>query len=188
MDSSGGDGGIIIDKNKLQFTRVENYLPMYDSALSGYRFFLYEFYSKGTKVGTASNPNDTNIMRYGVHLHFDSKKAYELMAKGEGGLDLYMDLQTASGSLDIAYRFNPECGTLQKYGRACVDAFGTESLSGITLVLTITGMDLLNGELLLVSSRLQANTTDVARVDIVKSNELNDHIKLPSTSEGIIDW
>lgn len=188
VDSTDGDGLILTGRDAMMFTYAENYLPIYDENSTGYRFFRYDFNSKGARSGSSSNPNDTNTMRYGIHLRFTSIKAYELMAVGNGGIDLYMDLEAASQSVKIAYRFKPEIGTLKKYGQICAAVFGTEALEKKTIVLSVSGMNALNGEELWVSARLQSNTINVADVDIVKKNGLDDHVKVPGTSDDIIDW
>ena len=155
MDNTDG-GALIKVANKNTATVAipgsNPQMPLYDTADGGYRLFHKEFKAQGVKEGSNANPADTTAKRYGVHLHFDNMKAYELLAAG--GTDVKLTLKLyAEGYVDVPlYTFQES--TLKEYGQSCLNATAEKPLSGKTIVLTVFGIDKLNGTPLNVSATL----------------------------------
>jgi|GEM_PF-1277423 len=155
MDNTDG-GALIKVANKNTATVAipgsNPQMPLYDTADGGYRLFHKEFKAQGVKEGSNANPADTTAMRYGVHLHFDNMKAYELLAAGGTDVKLTLNLY-AEGYVDVPlYTFQES--TLKEYGQSCLNATAEKPLSGKTIVLTVFGIDKLNGTPLNVSATL----------------------------------
>ena len=102
------------------------------------------------------------------------------------GEHLYMDLTTASGSVNIPFYFAPSYGTLRTYGQVCADAFGTADLAKKTIVLTVTGMDALGDEILQVTARLQAQAVNAATVAVAGFEDPDDI--LPDMDLDVEEW
>lgn len=158
-DATDGNGLIKFNKNQannpIQLRSDNPQMPLYDTESGGYRLFKKEFTTPGYRQGTLDDPTDTNIMRYGVHLHFNNAKAFELLEQEGTDLVLMAKIYTDDKEIDVEYTFT--ASTLKKYGQQCKEVAGdAAALKAKTIVLTISGMDLLEGEVLRVDVALMA--------------------------------
>lgn len=171
-DATDGNGLIKFNKNQvmnpIQLRGDNPQMPLYDTESGGYRLFKKEFTTPGYRQGTLDDPTDTNIMRYGVHLHFNNAKAFELLEQEGTDLVLMAKIYTDDKEIDVEYTFT--ASTLKKYGQQCKEVAGdAAALQAKTIVLTISGMDLLEGEVLRVDVALMAmGETQMGFAQIVK--------------------
>lgn len=170
-DSTDGNGLIVVNRdqaeNSFQVRGDNPQMPLYDAQGGGYRLFKKEFTTPGYRQGTADDPSNTNVMRYGMHLHFDNAKAFDLLEQEGAELVLTANIYTDDKKVDIPYVFTGEI--LKEYAKQCKEATDASVLSSKTIVLKITGMDELAGKTLRVDAALLAmNATQMGFVQIVQ--------------------
>ena len=86
IDSADGVGLLKITTSSVHMSQENSYLPIYDSANGGYKFFAYEFDFLGEK-------NNGTAVRYGVTIRFNNLAAYDLIATGESGLTIAFQME-----------------------------------------------------------------------------------------------
>lgn len=170
-DSTDGNGLIIINRdqaeNPFQLRGDNAQMPLFDTQRGGYRLFKKTFTTPGYRQGTADDPNNTNVMRYGIHLHFDNAKAFDLLAMAGAELVLTANIYTDDRQVNIPYTFTGDI--LKEYAKQCKEAADETARAAKTVVLKITGMDELAGKTLRVDAALLAmNATQMGYVQIVK--------------------
>lgn len=82
VDSTDGNGALIV-KDPL-FPNIEEYIPLYDEKIGGYRIFAYD-------VSTNQIRKENYGRTFQLNLEFSNKKAYNILASGTSGLEI--DLQ-----------------------------------------------------------------------------------------------
>ena len=139
VDSSNGNGMLAIDKkdrNAFAILNTENeFLPLYDTAKAGYRFFTYEVISRGTR--TVNTGNTVTALKFGIHLDFANADAYRLLAdSANADVEMTFDLLVSfphANSATMIYTI-PALG-LHNYADAIRNGTGN------TLIIKVNGID-----------------------------------------------
>ena len=139
VDSSNGNGLLAInkkDRNAFAILNTENeFLPLYDTAKAGYRFFTYEIISRGTR--TVNTDNTVTALKFGIHLDFANTDAYRLLAdSANADVEMTFDLLVSfphANSATMIYTV-PAWG-LYNYANAIRNGTGN------TLIIKVNGID-----------------------------------------------
>lgn len=129
-----GVGGIVISNDRtkafVQLQQTNKYLPIYDTANGCYRFFGYEFVSKGVKaVGT-------DDYKYGVALKFSNIEAFKLLSETENsGLSISMSLTWDDAAAPMVYTFSES--TIKTFAKNAYAKYSDPNYTG-TRALTLT--------------------------------------------------
>lgn len=139
IDSTNGNGLLGIDKNdpsSFAILQSENeFLPLYDTAKGGYRFFTYEIINRGTR--TISTDNTITALKYGIKLDFANNDAYRLLTNSANAdVQLTLDLSVIlphTNSTTLIYTF--PAWSLNNYASAVLNG------TGDTLVVKVSGIN-----------------------------------------------
>ncbi len=148
IDSSDGKGSLICKKPI--FADIEEYLPLYDSKISGYRIFAY-------KVSTSQVTAKSYGKDFNVELKFENDKAYDLLATGKSGLE--MDFKMNWTNLK-----EPKVFTTESAKNSIIKKIGkTEK----PFTLKVRNMDKLNAQILSVTPVLRIESVEKTSVAII---------------------
>lgn len=148
IDSSDGKGALIC--NKPIFSDIGDYLPLYDSKISGYRIFSYS-------VSTSQHTAKSYGKDFKVEMKFGNDKAYDLLATGKSGLEI--DFKVNWTNLEEPMVFTTKgakSSIIKKIGK-------TEK----PFTLKVRNMDKLNAQLLSITPVLRIESVEKASVAIV---------------------
>lgn len=113
-----------------------SYLPIYDSAAGGYRFYTYTARHMGVQTGD-------NSVKFGIQIKFANKEAYRLMADTQNsGFDVFAYVNwTGLGNANrVLFTYRDE--TVSGYANALYE----NPEKNMVLTLTLTGVDVLGPE------------------------------------------
>lgn len=148
IDSSEGKGALICKKPI--FSNIDEYLPLYDSKVSGYRLYSYT-------VSTSQETAKTYGKDFNIQLKFKNDDAYDLMATGKSGLE--MDFRMTWTNLK-----EPKVYTTEGAKNSVIMKMGkTEK----PFVLKVRNMDKLNAQILSVTPVLRVESVEKASVAVI---------------------
>ena len=173
IDSTNGNGLLGINKNDraaFAILHSENdFLPLYDTAKTGYRFFSYDIVNRGIRTITADNA--VTALKYGIGLNFANTDAYRLLTDSANAdvqltIDLSVHLPHANAS-DLIYTFPG--WAVNNYASAVLNGTGN------TLVIRIGGIEKIAAKV----TDLPGNASIVIRSAVVSGTG----VTLDSTQE-----
>ena len=133
IDGSAGGEALVKAEKRIHVAGQDSYLPIYDTAAGGYRFYAYELNNLGSK-NVVDNPN---AVKFGFRLTLANAEGYSVLASTEDpGLDVFAYLSWGDMPAPLSYQFKDS--TLKSYA-ALVAGGSTTS----AIVLTVTGTDVL---------------------------------------------
>ena len=133
IDGSAGGEALVKAEKRIHVAGQDSYLPIYDTAAGGYRFYAYELNNLGSK-NVADNPN---AVKFGFRLTFANTEGYSVLASTEDpGLDVFAYLSWGDMPAPLSYQFKDS--TLKSYAALMAGGSTTSAI-----VLTVTGTDVL---------------------------------------------
>lgn len=142
IDSSEGEGAIIMDENSLELTKDNVQLPLYDTTTGSYHFYSYTVTVKGVRE------NADGSVTYGFRFNFGGDSAYEILQKSEAsGMTGIFTLNWVGGdplSLSFSDALIRQYAALtQRYGNLAalmVTVTGLETLEPGTELTAVAGI------------------------------------------------
>lgn len=136
--TDGTDGGnALVIANKGIYLATENeFMPIYDTAAGGYRFYKYELQNLGFKTV------DSSTVKAGFRLTFTNTTGYNVLsATTDAALDT-VALISWTGSMGVThYTFSDD--TLRNYAALAAADIAQKGSTSKTVTLTLTGVDFL---------------------------------------------
>ncbi len=148
IDSSGGKGVLVV--NDPIFSSMEEYIPLYDAKVSGYRLFHYEVQTSQTRAGDYGR-------KFSVTLDFDNDDAYDVLASGTSGLEIDLQLKWSDKQTPLTY-------TTKGATESAIKQMGkTED----PLTIQITNLDKLSAQIISVTPTLRIRGQSYTCVAII---------------------
>ena len=134
----GGYG--LIKAQRAHAASEQSYLPVYDTAAGGYRFYKYELVNKGYRVSGTT-------ITFGIHLALENPDGYSVIANtSESDLDEHLQLHAHIGWTglgdEVDYVFTSN--TIIGYAGAAANDFATIGSTKKAVTLTIRGLNVLS--------------------------------------------
>lgn len=130
IDGSNGNGYLVVTKNNVLLSTSESKLPLYDDAVSGFRFYDNPVINGGSK-----NRTETSI-KYGMILNLPNAYAYDLLA-ANADVEIAMELNFTVNATNKTLRYVFQRSTVQKY----VDTVKADPDTIYAITLTVMGLD-----------------------------------------------
>lgn len=141
--ADSGDGGnalIKVNKN-IHIAGHNSFLPIYDSADGGYRFYKYQLQNLGYKTVE----DDPNTLKAGIRLVLNNTAGYDVLS---GTADAAMDAMAyiSWGNMPgaICYQFSDD--TLRSYAAQAAADIAANGTTSKAITLTIRGIDKLGAD------------------------------------------
>ena len=132
--TEGGKG--IVSAGKVHIMGTRSFLPIYDTAASGYRFYAYQLKNLGAK--TAGD----NAAKFGIRLELTNTDGYTVLAATtDSKLTLSAVVSWGEEKVQLPYTF--KAATLAAFGQAAADKIAAGEAVDIAIILTVTGLDVL---------------------------------------------
>lgn len=129
--TDGAVGGTALVKSDNLHVAGDSYLPVYDSASEGYRFYKYDLAELGNK-----NVSE-NAIKFGFRLNLDNEFGYYLLQDTNNKISLNSTISW-SGEYTNTMNYTFKASTLSTLAKALADG-----KSNYAITLTITGTDVL---------------------------------------------
>ena len=141
IDSGNGGNALLKASKNLHIAGQDSYLPIYDTAAGGYRFYKYEMKTLGTKAGT-------NSVKFGFRLELSNTDGYDVLAAtSDEALDTFAYLSWGSLPAPLVYQFRDS--TLRNYATQAKADITTSGSTNKAIVLTVSGTDVLESSTVL---------------------------------------
>lgn len=151
--TESGNGGIALLKaTNLHIAADNTFLPIYDSAESGYRFYKYELQNLGSKA-VDGNPN---AVKFGFRLVLANADGYQVLsATTDEALDTFAYISWKALPAAICYQFQDS--TLRNYAAAAMADIAANGSTTKAITITLTGTDALDpGTTISVTNALES--------------------------------
>ena len=136
-DGSQGGEGLAKAAKRLHIAGQNSYLPIYDNANSGYRFYRYSLENLG---GRAVSGN-ANAVKFGFRLTLQNAAGYDLLSTADHGLALQANLSWEGIPAPLGYRFKD--ATIENFAQQVAADLAANGTTGKAIVLTVSGLDVL---------------------------------------------
>ena len=137
-DGSQGGEGLVKAEKQIHVAGQDSYLPIYDTAAGGYRFYKYELQNLGAKA-VDGNPN---AVKFGFRLALANTAGYDVLAAtSDEALDTFTYLTWGSTKTPLVYQFKD--ATLKNYAQQAGADIAAGGATTKAIVLTVTGTDVL---------------------------------------------
>jgi len=148
--SAGGEALLKVSKN-IHIAGDSSYLPIYDSADGGYRFYKYQLENLGSKAVEGS----TTAVKFGFRLTLHNPNGYDVLAATtDEALDHFAYIHWGSLSSPVSYQFRDD--TLRNFGRLASADIAASGTTNKAITLTLTGTDALDpGTAITVSNAVE---------------------------------
>lgn len=152
VDGTIGGRGIVSAK-KLHIMGARSFLPIYDTASSGYRFYAYEL------KNLPAREEGENSVKFGIRLELRNEDGYAVLANTtDSRLVLTATITWGEEKLPLTHVFR--AATLTSFAQGVEDKLAANETITTAIVLTITGLDVLaEGEDLYLQPTLTSDTT-----------------------------
>jgi hypothetical protein len=132
---------------------ARSFLPIYDTASSGYRFYAYELKNLGARE------EGENSVKFGIRLELRNEDGYAVLANTtDSRLVLTATITWGEEKLPLTHVFR--AATLTSFAQGVEDKLAANETITTAIVLTITGLDVLaEGEDLYLQPTLTSDTT-----------------------------
>lgn len=135
-DGTAGGEGLITATMGIYIAGKDSFLPIYDSAAGGYRFYQYSLQHLGYKAVA----NDSNAVLAGIRLTLKNTAGYELLAAASNhSVSLSVQIGLSNWSGDMQYQFKEN--TLHNYASQVCKDIAEKGSSSCAILLTIRGLD-----------------------------------------------
>lgn len=136
--SAGGEGLVKASKN-IHIAGQASYLPIYDSADGGYRFYKYELQNLGAKAVEG----DADSIKFGFRLVLANADGYGVLAATtDDTMDTFSYVNWGGLPVTISYEFQD--ATLRSYAQQAAADIATNGTTTKAIVLTLTGVSRLD--------------------------------------------
>lgn len=135
-DGAAGGEGLISASDSIYIAGKESYLPIYDSAASGYRFYKYALQNLGYKT-VAEN---SNAVMVGIRLTLENAAGYDVLATTADS-SLVISAQISLSSWDVGIQYSFKESTLRSYASQLSADIAANGSSSTAIILTICGLD-----------------------------------------------
>lgn len=135
-DGENGGNALVKAEHGIHITGEGSFLPIYDTADGGYRFYRYELQNMGYKTVDGS----TNNLKVGFRLALNNTAGYSVLSNTENArleLTAYVSWTGAMGR--VLYTFREE--TLRNYSALVAADIAAKGSSSKAITLTISGVD-----------------------------------------------
>ena len=134
-DGAAGGQGKITAK-RVHVMGDDSFLPIYDSAAGGYRFYAYKLLNLGGRDA------GQNAIKFGIRLELTNTDGYTLLGTtANSGLTLAAKVSWADEPVLLPYTF--KSATVAAFGNAAADKAAQNQAVTTAIVLTITGLEAL---------------------------------------------
>ena len=138
-DCTDGGNGLVIANKGIHLATENPFLPIYDTAAGGYRFYRYELQNLGYKRVTG----ESGTLKVGIRLVLSNSSGYDVLNSTTDdrlGLIAYVNWTGAMGVFQ--YTFNKE--TLRNYAALVAADIAQKGTSSKAITLKISGTDSLD--------------------------------------------
>ena len=148
--TAGGEG--YISASKVHIAGERSYLPIYDTAVGGYRFYDYQLINLGGRSA------GENAVKFGIRLVLTNTDGYAVLANTtDAKLSLHALVTWDSLGTDIDYVF--QTATVKSYAEQVAAQVASGATITKAITLTVTGLDKLpEGETLKLTPQLESET------------------------------
>ena len=121
-----------------------SFLPIYDTAAGGYRFYKYELQNLGAKTAE----DKPNTVKFGFRLVLANTAGYNVLATtSDEALDTFAQLIWGDKATPLTYQFKD--ATLKSYAQQAGADIAANGTTGKAVVLTVAGTDVLESDTVL---------------------------------------
>ena len=139
IDSGNGGSALLKVVKNIHIAGQGSYLPIYDSADGGYRFYKYELQNLGAKA-VADNPN---AIKFGFRLVLNNAEGYDVLsATTDEAMDTFCYIRWTSLPAPIAYQFKDS--TLRGYAELAAADIAANGSTTKAITITLSGVDVLD--------------------------------------------
>lgn len=152
VDGDKGGEALITAKN-LHIQGKDSFLPIYDTAAGGYRFYAYELENLGGKAA------GENAAKFGIRLELVNVSGYTILANStDSRITLSAIVTWGEEKLPLTHTFR--ASTLVNYAQQVNEKLAAGETVTTAIVLTVSGLDVLEeGEDLFMQPTITSNTT-----------------------------
>lgn len=133
IDGAAGGKGVVSAK-KIHLMGDDSFLPIYDTAVNGYRFYAYKLLNLGGKDA------GKNAVKFGIRLELTNTDGYAVLGNtADSDLTLMANISWDGGSIVLPYTF--KASTIAAFGTGAAEKVAQNQAVTTAIVLTITGLD-----------------------------------------------
>ncbi len=131
IDGEDGGHGAIITNDLIANTN--EYLPVYDSSVVGYRFYKFELVNLG---GKRIAGNELDGMKYGVRILFNNMEAYNVI-NTTSDFQFEIMYEIAWGNMEKPHKIALKQSTIRSFGQAAYQDY-SDGQTNVTKAMTIS--------------------------------------------------
>ena len=167
IDGEKGGNGLIVVNKRIHMASENEFLPIYDTAAGGYRFYKYELQNLGFKA-VAGN---ADRLKVGFRLVLSNTDGYSVLANTtDVAIDTFAYLKWNNSAGEFTYEFSDN--TLRNFAAQAAADIAAKGSTSKAITLTLTGVTGL-GENATISLRPALNTAPgvVANTEVATWNK-----------------
>lgn len=129
---AGGEG--VLSAKKVHLTNDDGFLPIFDSAANGYRFYAYKLTNLGGKAA------GENAVKFGIRLELTNTDGYSVLGNTtDSRLTLMANITWDDETVVLPYTF--KSSTVATFGKGAAEKVAQNQDVTTAIVLSITGLE-----------------------------------------------